>query len=95
MNIYSTLKRPLLSEKSNEQREQLGQYSFIVDRKASKTDVKKAVEKIFSVNVVKVSTAVTRGKYRRRGNRTYLDATKKKAIVSLSKGQKLDLFEDQ
>lgn len=95
MNLYSVLKRPVLSEKSNQAREKLQKYTFIVDKKATKDDVKEAVEKIYSVNVVRVATAITRGKEKRRGMRMFLESSKKKAVVTLSEGQSLKIFEDQ
>lgn len=95
MNLYDVLERPVLSEKSNSIREQQGKYTFFVNRKATKVDVKKAVEEAFNVNVVKVTTNVTRGKHRRRGMRISLSRPRKKAVVTLSQGQKLSLFEDQ
>lgn len=94
MNSFMVLKRPVLSEKSNSLREDLELYTFEIDRKATKLDVKRAVEKAFSVNVVDVNTFIKRGKYRRRGMHYALSQSTKRAIVKLSKGQKLSLFED-
>jgi large subunit ribosomal protein L23 len=95
MNPYDVLQKPLLSEKSNEVRESLGYYSFLVNPKASKTDIKAAVEKMFEVNVVAVNTCLTRGKVKRRGNTVSLTKKKKKAVIQLAAGQKLAIFEDQ
>ena len=95
MNPYDVLKKPLLSEKSNEVREALGFYSFLVNPRASKTDIKTAVEKMFDVKVVAVNTCLTRGKVKRRGNALSLTAKKKKAVIKLAEGQKLAIFEDQ
>jgi large subunit ribosomal protein L23 len=95
MNPFSVLKRPLLSEKSNSLRENFGQYCFEVDRKATKHDIKKAVEMAFSVNVVSVKTNITRGHMKRRGMYYALAKSEKKAMVTLSQNQKLTLFEDQ
>ncbi len=95
MSYYNILKRPLLSEKSNKAREQQQKYTFIVDLQASKDDVKKAVERVFNVNVVNVNTTILRGKNKRRGMFFTLTKKKKKAFVTLSEGQKLSIFEDQ
>lgn len=95
MNPYSVLVKPMLSEKSVIAREERNQYSFIVGMKATKEDVKKAVQKLFGVDVLAVNTSIVRGKYRRRGAVSALTAKKKKAIVSVKAGQKIALFEDQ
>lgn len=94
MNPYEVLTRPLLSEKSNKLRESGNKYTFHVAIKATKTDVKKAVEKMFSVKVAAVRTMVTRGKVKRRGNNVAKLSNTKKAIVTLIEGGKIALFED-
>lgn len=94
MNLYSVLVRPLLSEKSNRAREASNKYSFEVQRKATKLDVKKAVEKTFSVKVEDVTTLVVRGKVKRRGNHEVKMPNTKKAIVTLAEGAKIALFDD-
>ena len=95
MNPYSVLKKPILSEKSTMQRDQDGKYTFNIDLRASKIDVKKAVEKVFDVSVVKVTTLINRGKMKRKGMHVSLQKRDKKAIVTLAKDQKIKLFEDQ
>jgi large subunit ribosomal protein L23 len=94
VNPYSVLLKPLLSEKSNRGRENENKYTFLVEPKSSKTDVKKAVEKVFSVSVVGVTTLITRGKVKRRGNNISKLANTKKAVVTLKEGEKISLFED-
>lgn len=94
MNPYEVLTRPLLSEKSNKQRESSNKYSFQVAAKATKGDVKKAVEKMFNVKVTAVQTLVTRGKVKRRGNNVAKLPNTKKAVVTLTEGSKIALFED-
>lgn len=94
MNPYSVLKRPVLSEKSNQVREDQDKYTFEVMIDASKVDVKKAVEMHFGVKVASVTTAITRNKVKRRGMYLAKTAKKtKKAIVTLKEG-KIALFED-
>ena len=61
MNIYQVLKRPILTEKSDYQRDD-NQYVFEVDRKANKHQIKEAVETIFDVQVLKVNTMVMKPK---------------------------------
>lgn len=97
MNPYSVLVKPVLSEKSMAARERESgrKYTFLIHNKATKDDVKKAVEKIFEVNVVAINTMITRGKTRRRGLVMSQQSLKKKAIVTLKSGQKIKVFEDQ
>lgn len=94
MNPYSVLQRPVLSEKADRIREEEGKYTFVIHPKATKLDVKAAVETLFKVNVVRVNTNVTRGKQKRRGAKVYRTSNKKKAIVTLTSGQKLEIFEN-
>jgi large subunit ribosomal protein L23 len=95
VNLYNVLVRPVLSEKSNDARENAGKYTFEVNLKSTKEDVQRAVEKIYNVKVAGVQTMITRGKVRRRGLHLSLDSKCKKAIVTLVAGSKLPLFEDQ
>jgi len=94
VNPYLVLVKPLLSEKSNKSREASNKYSFVVQRKATKADIKKAVEKSFSVQVVDVNTLVLRGKVKRRGNNEVKMPNTKKAVVTLAEGAKISLFDD-
>ena len=90
--MLHVIKKPLVSEKNSLLSEQ-GYYAFEVDRKASKTDVKKAVEKAFRVKVLKVTTQVCRG----RARRTKIGVGKvrywKKALIKLAPGEKISIFE--
>lgn len=95
MNPYSVLLKPLLSEKSNDAREMQNQYSFVIKLDASKTDVKKAVKKMYDVDVKTVRTVVSRGKIKRRGLFLSKPRLKKKAIVTLKEGQAIKIFDDQ
>jgi large subunit ribosomal protein L23 len=67
-------------------------YSFEVNRKANKQQIKKAVENIYSVKVDKVRTANRKGKYRRKGRTAGLTAAWKKAVVFLEPDYHIDLF---
>ncbi len=95
MNLYNVLVRPVLSEKSNDARENGGKYTFEVAMKSTKEDVQRAIEKIYNVKVAGVQTMVTRGKVRRRGLHLSLESKCKKAMVTLAAGAKLPLFEEQ
>lgn len=86
------IKRPLVTEKNSLLAEK-GVYVFEVDKKATKTDIKKAIEKFFQVKVDSVNTSVCRG----RSRRTRLGVSRvqywKKAMVRLKAGEKITLFE--
>lgn len=92
----SLITRPVISEKSLAEAAR-GRYTFIVDKRANKTGIKRAIEKIFSVNVKKVDTSTTKGstsKMTKKG-RTQKKFSIKKALVVLIKGQKIDVFEEK
>ena len=67
MHLYEVLKRPILTEKSNYQADALHRYTFEVDRRANKHQVRQAVEAIFKVTVLDVNMMTVRGKQRRLG----------------------------
>ncbi|XXF80935.1 50S ribosomal protein L23 [Myxococcaceae bacterium GXIMD 01537] len=93
MNINDVIKGPLITEKLDKAREKLQQYSFIVDRKATKHDVSRAVSSQFKVTVEEVRTLVVRGKTKRVGRSMGKRSNWKKAIVTLKEGDKIELFE--
>ena len=87
---------PLITEKSMIDANN-GKFSFKVAREANKNDIRKEVEKRFKVNVVKISTITIKGRSVRAGIKR-LEVKRsafKKAIVTVSKGQKIGLFETQ
>jgi large subunit ribosomal protein L23 len=84
--------RPLITEQGMHFANVKGAYSFEVNKKANKTQIKNAVEKIYSVKVSKVRTANRRGKYRRRGRSFGMTASWKKAVVFLEPDYHIDLF---
>ncbi len=88
--------KPVISEKATNNNELLGQYSFYVDTKANRLQVKEAVEKAYGVQVVKVNTMVSAPKVKSRYTKTGFQIGKtnklKKAIVQLAEGQEIELF---
>ncbi|MFO7310864.1 MAG: 50S ribosomal protein L23 [Bacillota bacterium] len=92
MDPRDVIKRPLVTEKATELMQQ-GKYVFEVDRSANKTQIKRAVEAIFNVKVVKVNTIRMRGKLRRQGRWIGRTPDRKKAIVTLQEGQRIPIFE--
>jgi large subunit ribosomal protein L23 len=92
MNPHQIIIRPLITEK-NTNLMQLNKYSFEVDRSANKTQIKRAIESLFSVRVTAVHTMNVRGKLRRRGKEFGYTADWKKAVVTLALGDQIELFE--
>jgi large subunit ribosomal protein L23 len=94
MNIYQVLKRPILTEKTDYQRDE-NQYVFEVDRKANKLQIKEAVEVVFDVQVLKVNTMVMKPKRRRLGRKIIQTRPAwKRAVVTLAPGERIqDFFE--
>ena len=83
---------PVLSEKANQLREE-GKYVFKVAQSATKTQIKEAVRRLFNVHPVSCTTMVVGGKPKRLRYRKGYTATWKKAIVRLSKDEKISIFE--
>lgn len=92
MNDYQIIVRPMITEKNTRLME-FNKYTFKVMRTATKPQIKRAVENIFRVKVVKVHTMNVRGKKRRRGRDFGYTADWKKAIVTLQEGDHIDVFE--
>jgi len=94
MDLSNVLKRPLITEKASILMGQ-NRYVFVVDRQATKQEIKKAVEKIFKVKVISVQVILVKGKNRRflRTRKLLRETDWKKAIVTLKEGDKIDLLE--
>ena len=92
MHLYEVLRRPLITEKNTALQAQ-GKYAFEVARESNKQQIKQAVEKAFDVSVIAVNVMITHGKMRRVGKRQVLTQSRKKAIVTLKPGDKIELFE--
>jgi large subunit ribosomal protein L23 len=86
------LLEPVLSEKANLLREE-GKYVFKVAQKATKTQIKEAVRRLFNVHPVSCTTMVVGGKPKRLRSRKGYTSTWKKAIVRLPKDEKISIFE--
>lgn len=95
MDLYGVLEKPVLSEKANGLREEHGQYTFVVNQRADKAQVKKAVKLQFGADVESVNLLIRRGKVKRRGAQVGSQANTKRAVVSLKKGQKIEIFDDK
>lgn len=93
MELTHVIKGPLITEKLDKAREKLRQYSFIVDKDATKHDIARAVSTLFKVTVEDVRTTIMRGKIKRLGRSMGKRPNFKKAFVILKEGDKIELFE--
>ena len=89
--LADVIRRPLITEKATQALE-LNQYTFEVDPRAAKPDIKAAVEKMFDVRVLGVSTMNPPRRSRRIGRFSGKRAQVKKAVVRLAEGNKIELF---
>ena len=83
------IKAPLVTEKTSNDKQE-GKYTFLVSEKATKTEIKEAVERIFKVKVESVSTLNIKVKKKRVGRYTGLSNRGKKAIVKLADGMTIE-----
>ena len=93
MDPHQIIVRPVISEKSYNLIESEGQYTFQVDRRANKNQIKHAVESAFDVRVQKVKTAHVKSKPKRQSLTRGRTSTWKKAVVKLAEGDRIELFE--
>jgi large subunit ribosomal protein L23 len=84
---------PIVSEKSYDLIEDSNTYTFVVDRRANKTQIKQAVASIFDVQVLSVNTMNRKGKLKRTGYVLGKRKDTKRALVKLADGDKIDIFE--
>ena len=84
--------KPLVTEKSLRQSERRNAYSFAVDLRSNKVQIRRAVEALFHVKVLGVRTDVRAGKPRRFGARESVTASWKRAIVTLNPGDSIQLY---
>lgn len=92
MDAHDILIRPMVTEKSAALM-QNGAYTFVVDKRATKTQISQAVADIFKVTVAKVNTMNVEGKKKRVGRTVGKRSDFKKAIVTLAPGQTIQFFE--
>lgn len=96
MTIYDVLRRPIETEKSRHQTAKLHQYVFEVERRATKPQIKAAVESLFDVEVEEVNVIIVPAKKGRRGRSRRMvvrNAQYKKAIVTVRADQSIAFFE--
>ena len=90
---YDIIIRPIITEKTNSLVENKLQYTFEVDPKANKVEIKKAIEEIFEVKVVAIRTVNVHRKPKRMSRYEGFKSAYKKAIVRLEPGQTIKAFE--
>lgn len=92
------LVKPIVTEKSELLSSNLNQYVFLVDKRANKIEVRKAVEDMYGVAVESVNTMIMPGKSRTRYTKTGMQRGRKpsfkKAVVTLTEGEEIDFFSD-
>lgn len=94
--LYEILRRPIITEKSTYQSSKLNQFAFEVARKATKAQIKEAVEALFEVDVIRVNVMnipAKRGLRGRGRRRVVRRPAYKKALVTLAEGHMIDVFE--
>ena len=92
-NLYTIVKKPLFTEKGSKLKETENKVLIEVSRDANKIDIKRAIEEIFRVKVEKISTINKPGKWKKFGRSVGKRPDRKKAIITLKKGEKLDFIE--
>ncbi|MFU8793640.1 MAG: 50S ribosomal protein L23 [Acholeplasmataceae bacterium] len=89
---YEIIKAPIITEQSSKLIESENKYTFKVDKKANKIEIKNAVETIFKVKVISVNTINVIPKFKRVGKHEGYTSAYKKAIVQVAEGDKIDAF---
>ncbi len=91
--MYDIIRRPLVTEKGNDLRDEQNKYVFQVARDANKLEIRAAVEKMFDVRVFTVRTSIVRGKVKRVGRHAGKRPNWKKAVVALHPTDTIEIFE--
>jgi large subunit ribosomal protein L23 len=94
-SVFEVIRRPIVTEKSTDQKEALNVIAFEVDRRATKPEIKFAVEKLFKVKVDDVRTVTVPGKFVRMGRSQGKRPNWKKAFVTLAEGSTIEFFENR
>ncbi len=92
-NIYGIIRRPIVTEKGNIQKDEENKVTFEVDRNVNKVEIKYAVQRLFNVKVCAVNTMRMTGKKKRVGRIVGKKSDWKKAVVTLKQGDKIEFFE--
>lgn len=93
MNAQQVVKKPLVTERSMVLRDEQNKYAFQVHPRATKPEIRKAIEELFNVKVTGVTTMSVIGKTKRMGRYAGRRAAWKKAIVTVAEGQKIEIYD--
>jgi large subunit ribosomal protein L23 len=93
INHHAIIRRPVITERASDLQEKHGKYVFEVLADANKIDIRRAIESMFDVDVVKVNTSNMHGKLKRLGRFQGRRSNWKKAVVTLAEGHNIDFFE--
>jgi large subunit ribosomal protein L23 len=92
----SIILKPIITEKMTQMGEKLNRYGFMVDKKANKLQIKKAIKEVYGVDVVDINTMLVTGKsktrYSKTGFITGRSSSYKKAIITLAQGETIDFY---
>jgi large subunit ribosomal protein L23 len=92
-NSIQIIRRPIITERASDLQEGQNKYVFEVLSRANKVDIRRAVESLFDVDVVKINTSNVHGKVKRLGRFQGRRPNWKKAVVTLADGHSIDFFE--
>lgn len=92
IKYYDKILAPVITEKSTNLIQGSNTYTFRVDKTMNKVEIKKAIEEIFSVDVLRVNTINVKPKFKRVGQHEGFTSGYKKAMVTIAEGQKIDAF---
>lgn len=92
IQTHDVIKRPIVTEKGTFAMNEQNRYTFQVDPRATKNDIKAAIETLYKVKVEKVNTLTRRGKFRRMKFGLTQTPSTKTAIVRLKEGSTIELF---
>ena len=90
-DVYTIIKRPVVTEKSTLANERSNAYTFLVDMHANKIEIKQAIEQIFKVKVDRVRTQIRKGKPKRVRASVGHGPNWKRAVVTLEEGSKIEM----
>lgn len=95
--MVDIIKKPIITEKSEQHSEKYNRYTFQVDKNATKPEIKKAIELLYDVKVKKINTAIQGGgkkemKYTKQGVIYQKNKAIKKAFITLEKGDEIDFY---
>ncbi|MCF7925187.1 MAG: 50S ribosomal protein L23 [Candidatus Izimaplasma sp.] len=93
MRASEIIKHPIITEKTMLLSEQDNKYTFNVDKRANKIQIRRAVEELFDVKVTKVNKLKSARKKKRVGQHSGFKPVMTKAIVTLAEGDKIEIFE--